>query len=76
MRKSLHETATIDRYLFGILRPEEAEAFRVRLLLEPELSAAVYWQQRAHRAIRLEALHRHLMEDPCFRNQVDLLFQS
>ena len=75
MRPSLHETETIDRYLLGQMRPEEAEAFGVRLLLEDDLPTAVYWQQRAHRMIRLEALCDHLMQDPNFRKQVATIFQ-
>ena len=75
MRPSLHETQTIDRYLLGKMGPEEAEAFRVRLLLEEDLPAAVYWQQRAHRVIRLAALSDHLMQDPGFRKQVTTIFQ-
>lgn len=81
MRKSLHETETIDRYLLGVMSQEEEAAFLVRLLLEDELPGAVYWQQRAHRLIRwlgrrerLESLFGRLMQDDAFRGEVDAIF--
>lgn len=74
MRKSLHDTETIDRYLLERMPAAEAEDFRVRMLIDADLAEQVRWQRRAHNLVRLEGLFGRLMSDAAFRQQIDTIF--
>ena len=84
MRSQLNETRLIDQYLFRLLSEAEARAFEAGLLLNEALAEKVEAQRTAHRLIRLYArkkeinrideIHRQLLDEPAFAQQVKTIF--
>jgi len=85
MRTELLHIAQIDRYLFNRMPAEEREAFRIRLLIEPDLFEAVERQREAYRLVRaygrrrlraeLQTINRQLMARPSFRARLLAIFR-
>lgn len=84
MRSDLNEIAQIDQYLFGQFSEEEGKRFEARLLMNNALAEKVEAQRLAHRLIRLysrkqeririERIHRLLLEKPAFAHQLKTIF--
>jgi hypothetical protein len=65
---------TIDRFLLRRMDPEEAEAFRVRMLVDTRLYADTARQRMAHQMIQLESIFEHLMREDRFRQEIYSIF--
>jgi len=84
MRSELNEIQLIDQYLFRQLPTTEAQAFETRLLCNGPFAERVEAQRIAHRLIRLfarkqerrrlEAIHRELLDEPAFAQQLKTIF--
>jgi len=84
MRKSLLDMEEIDRYLFNQLSVQERALFEARIILESELRANMHFQRQTHALIRwfsrlqkkerLQSLHKRLMKDKKFEQQISTIF--
>lgn len=80
MRSELNELALIDGYLLKQLDHDQTEMVETRVLLNQAFAEKVETQRMAHRLIRLygrntnrqrlEAIHRQLLKEPAFANEI------
>lgn len=74
MKTSWSETRQIEAHLSGKMNTGDALVFEAKLLLEPELSDKVLWQQKTHAIItqlgrrqlrnEIETIHQQLFTSP------------
>ena len=84
MRSDLNELAAIDQYLLRQLDEAEQQHFEAQLLISGSLAEKVAAQRLAHRLIRrygrqrererLERIHRQLLAEPGFFQQLKMIF--
>jgi hypothetical protein len=89
MKTSASETRLIDNYIQKQLPPADQLVFEARLLLCPELSDTVRWQQQVHQLVMLRGrkqlkeqikmVEQKIFSEPLhqtFRNRIYRLFKK
>lgn len=88
MRTSLNEIEQIEKYLLGGLNTQDRLLFQAELLLNPQKTENVYWQQKTYILVQaygrkqlkkdIEAVHQKLFTSPVhqnFRQKILALFR-
>lgn len=86
MRTALRDIHETDRYLLGHMSAGEKLVFQARMIASEELRQLVKAQKKTHRLVllsgreqlrrQLNGLHRQLMQEEDFRQEVLSLFKS